>query len=540
MPVPKIKTNNPLFSAPSAPLRETSCLLALLLFTLSGCGDRGSKTPSDPFQGVSLRVRAVGDPALLEAVRVQSGEWAQDHGAKLDIRTTPVGPSEAAKSAEIVIFPGDRLGALIDAGALAVLPESAVRRTRFIAPSDSEDLDLGVRADPLDFADVVQPYREQVTKYGDERYALPLGGSALVLAYRRDAFDREDNQKAAGEAGLTLEPPKTWDDLDALARFFHGRDWDGDGAPESGIALPLGPGPDRLGDALYLARAVSLGQPLDQYDFLFDAETFAPRIDSPPFVEALEKLVALQESGPPGMAEFDLEKAREAFRSGETALLIDRAERASLWTDPKAPVPVEVAPLPGSPRVYDPINKVWREPSKTNRPSYLPVGGGWLVGISKSAKGTTFDASVSFLRSLAGPEAAQAIVSDPAFPMIPVRASHLLLGLPDPRSALGVNSKSWGNAVLDTLTAPRVVVGLRIPGALDYLDDLSRARLSALSGAPAQSSLQSAASAWTDRSASLGPARQLWHYRRGLNKLPTTANPPSKTEQATKRKPENP
>ncbi len=509
-----------------APWREVLLLLPLLL---AGCQNQSTEPAADPFQGLTLRVSAVGDPTILEAVRVQSGEWEQDHKATLDIQTASVEPSEAAQSAEILVFPGSQLGSLIDADALAVLPESIVRPTLSLTLPNEDDPDRGVRSDPLDFSDVVQPYREQVSKYGEDRYALPLGGTALVLAYRRDAFDREANKTAAEEAGVTLEPPQTWDQLDALARFFQNRDWDGDNEPEYGLALPLGTDPDRLGDALFLARAASLGQPLDQYDFLFDAETMTPRLDSPPFVEALEKLVALQQSGPPGMASFDAEKAREAFRAGRAALLIDRPERASQWTDPKAPVPVDVVPLPGSPRVYDPINKVWREPTETNQPSYLPVGGGWLVGISKSAQGTTFDASVSYLRSLAGPEVAQALVSDPAFPMLPVRASHLTLGLPDPRSALGVNSRAWGDAVLNTITAQRVIVGLRIPGALDYLEDLSRARLAAVAGEPASQSLQAAASAWSDRTAQLGPARQLWHYRRSLNKLSTTANPPPRT-----------
>ena len=58
---------------------------------------------------------------------------------------------------------------------------------------------------------------------------LPIGGSALVVAFHRAAFDSPANQEAAKAAGLTLEPPRTWEQFDALARFFHGRDWDGDG-----------------------------------------------------------------------------------------------------------------------------------------------------------------------------------------------------------------------------------------------------------------------------------------------------------------------
>ena len=159
-----------------------------------------------------------------------------------------------------------------------------------------------------------------MAKYGNDRMAFPYGGTALVLVYDRAAFDRAANRAAAEKESLALRPPRTWEQLDALARFFQGRDWDGDGTADHGIALALGPDPEFLGDAIFLARAASLGQHRDQYSFLFNADTMAPRIDSPPFVAALEALRALKASGPPGMAEFDAEAAREAFREGKVAL----------------------------------------------------------------------------------------------------------------------------------------------------------------------------------------------------------------------------
>ena len=132
-----------------------------------------------------------------------------------------------------------------------------------------------------------------------------MAASALVLVYRRDAFERETNRAAAVEKGLKLEPPKTWEQLDALARFFHGRDWNGDGNPDSGISLVLGADSEGLGDATFLARAASLGQHPDQYSFLFDSSKMEPRIETVPFVEALAGLIALKAAGPPGMERFD-------------------------------------------------------------------------------------------------------------------------------------------------------------------------------------------------------------------------------------------
>jgi multiple sugar transport system substrate-binding protein len=502
--------------------------VGLALASLAGCDAGAGRPEGPPYRGLRLEVAAVGDPAILEVVRVQGGEWARAQGVELDIRPEPVG-ADGAKSADVVVFPGRSTGDLVDAGALAVVPDSAVRPAGLsasgVVPKVAAPGAPGAEPppDPLDFDDVAQPYREQVSRYGEDRVGLPLGGSVLVLAYRRDAF-AEAHRDAAKAAGVALEPPRTWEQLDALARFFHGRDWDGDGEPEAGVALALGADPEGLGTATFLARAAALGQPKDRYDFLFDAETMAPRAASPPFVEALERLVALKDAAPEGAAGFDAAAARRAFREGEAALLIDRAERAGDWVNPKQPFGVAVAPLPGSPRVYEPSGGAWMPADPPNRSAYLPVGGGWLAGVSSGVEGKQREAAFEFLRTLAGSELAGAVASDPIFPMVPVRQSHWAF-LPY-AEARNVEATSWGVAVRQAVDAPRVTVGLRIPESDAYLADLDAARARALDGTPAAEALAEAAKAWDERTERLGRDRQLWHYRRSLNALATDDQPP--------------
>jgi multiple sugar transport system substrate-binding protein len=501
-----------------------------------GCGTRtGAPTaPIEPFRGLKLTVAAVGDTAILATVGAQRGEWSATQGAEVLIRPSPVDPG-SLQGADVVVFPGDRLGDLIDVGALAVLPEALVLPP---APKDVADepaesktahgdgrTDLGAGPDSLRFSEIVPAFRDQVCKYGSDRMAFPLGGTALVLAYDRGAFERESNRAAAEEEKLKLEPPRTWEQLDALARFFEGRDWDGDGTADHGIALPLGPEAGGLGDGILLARAASLGQHRDQYSFLFNAETMAPRIDSPPFVAAVENLVSLKASGPPGMAGFDAEAAREAFRGGKVAMLIDRAELAARWAHGKA---VGVAPLPGSERVYDPARKQWETARSSNDPSYLPSGGGWLIGINRAAVGPQREAAIDFARYLISPDTANRVRSDRAFPMLPVRPALLGQGPPDPRAASGVDARQWSDAVGRTLIAGRVIPGLRIPQADGYLSDLARGRAAAAAGEPAEAALRGVADAWTARTRALGEARQTWHYRRSLNSLATLPDPPAR------------
>jgi multiple sugar transport system substrate-binding protein len=483
-------------------------------------------------------VGAIGsvDQAILETVAAQRGEWAASQRAEVVVRGV-VDP-RSLEGVDVVAFAGDRLGDLVDAGALAVLPESLVlpppRKEAEEAdvsdeagPADSSTRDDS-GADTLSFADIVPALRDQVARYGSDRMAFPLGATALVLVYDRAAFEREANRVAAERESLGLEPPSTWEQLDALARFFQGRDWDGDGAPDHGIALALGADPQFLGEAIFLARAASLGQHPHQYSFLFDADTMTPRIDMPPFVAALEALTALKDSGPPGILTFDGEAARQAFRGGNVALLIDRAEMASRWSHGKAAI--GVAPLPGSPRVFDPAEKRWDEAKPVNAPSYLPFGGGWLVGVNRTSAGKKREAAIDFARYLVSPESANRVRADRNFPMLPVRSGLLGQGPPDPRAALGVEVRRWSDAVNQTLIARRVVPGLRIPQTQGYLGDLARQRSAALGDEhlPAETALQKVARAWARRTEDLGTARQAWHYSRSLNALATAAEPPER------------
>jgi multiple sugar transport system substrate-binding protein len=426
------------------------------------------------------------------------------------------------------VFPGERLGDLVDANALAVLPESVVQpaaRTESDEETGKESLASEPPVDALQFSDVIPAFKDQVCKYGSDRVALPIGGSALVLVYSRAAFERETNLDAAKEAGLTLAPPSTWEELDGLARFLNGRDWDGDGASDFGIALALGVDSEGVANVTFLARVAALGQHPHHYSLLFDSDSMAPRVSSPPFVEALERLQALSAYGPPGAARFDVDGARKAFREGNVAMLIDRAERAAEWG--KGPVKeLGVAALPGSGRVYVPDRRVWEESSRPNRPSYLPVGGGWLVGISKAATGRQRDAALDFVKYLIGPETSNRVRGERSFPMLPVRGSQVAQGVPDPRSAPGVEPKRWSDAVSKTLLAPRVVPGLRIPDAEGYLADLTKGRLAASNGEPAEKALQQVGEAWAERTKGLGKDRQLWHYRRTLNSVVTEPAPP--------------
>ena len=102
--------------------------LAALAAGTVGCGTRSTAptAPPQPFRGLTVTVGAVGygDRGILETVAAQRGEWAASQGAQVVIRG-PVDPG-SLQGIDVLVFAGDRLGDLVDAGALAVLPEALV------------------------------------------------------------------------------------------------------------------------------------------------------------------------------------------------------------------------------------------------------------------------------------------------------------------------------------------------------------------------------------------------------------------------------
>ena len=205
-------------------------LIAVLGATMTGCWQE-TKPPenaSPSFRGVTVKVGAIDEAGLLAGVTAHGGEWKASREGAIAIREQPVTLGTATE-VDVLLFPGDRLGDLIDADLLAAIPNEAVMPPAREAtvpgePSRSEETagETKPAEDPYDFMGVAAPYRDQVTRYGNERMALPYGGSALVLVYRRDAFEREANRTAAADKGIKLESPKTWDQLDALAQILPG------------------------------------------------------------------------------------------------------------------------------------------------------------------------------------------------------------------------------------------------------------------------------------------------------------------------------
>ena len=106
---------------------------------------------------------------------------------------------------DVLIFPGRYLGELVDQRTLAAWDIEQLRR-RPVAIDPATETSIGgdegspvqeQQEDALQFSDFIPEVRDRVIHYAEQVMALPLGSSALVLVYRRDAFESPENQEAA-------------------------------------------------------------------------------------------------------------------------------------------------------------------------------------------------------------------------------------------------------------------------------------------------------------------------------------------------------
>ncbi len=124
---------------------------------------------------------------------------------------------------------------------------------------------------------------QQGVAWGDDIWAVPFGSPGLTVFYRRDLLEAT-HQK----------PPTTWAEYQRLVQFFSDRKNLGDAAPPAdapwhGTLEPLAPG---WAGRLLLSRAAAYAKHRDNFSTLFNIDTMEPLIAGPPFVRALEELLA--------------------------------------------------------------------------------------------------------------------------------------------------------------------------------------------------------------------------------------------------------
>ena len=147
-------------------------------------------------------------------------------------------------------------------------------------------------------------------------YALPAMGDALGWVYRKDWFSKPELQEAfKAEHGRDLGVPSNWNELMDIAKFFQGREIDGE---------------TRYGAAIYTERGsegITMGVTSALYPWGFKYENspgsydMEGAVNSPEAAEGLEFYKAMYDCcTPPGHADAYMVANLDAYKSGQVAM----------------------------------------------------------------------------------------------------------------------------------------------------------------------------------------------------------------------------
>ena len=359
-------------------------------------------------------------------------------------------------------------------------------------------------------------------------YGVPNDADGQVLYYRRDVLGDPAWQARFKEAiGYDLPvPPRTWQQVLDIARFFDGVNWDpGDALPDRGMAMHLKPGEQAHFHFQSLAAAFTIGGADQEDTFWFDPADMRPQINGPGQVAALELLQALADTGPAEQLGWRLPDAWSYFLRGKAVFVFSWGDLGALCQDRAAGSRVKgkcgVAILPGSSRRWDRAKQGWEEASLP-MPVGNTTGGSWHGVISRLAKQP--DAAFAFLSLMAIPPVSLWNVQhgwtgvNPGFDyQFPPPAGTAPIAGYIKAGWDRVDAEEYLAAYHATFTAPAMLPYLRIRGTPEYWSTLDSGLAAAMGRRKsAQEALDDVARQWDTITDRLGRDRQLELYRRAI------------------------
>jgi multiple sugar transport system substrate-binding protein len=442
-----------------------------------------------PLNGVTLKLIVVDDSSIAAAVSSLRAEWKAVTGGNLEVIEQSSVDSLSAKSlaADAVIFPSSLLGTLVERGDLLPLSQSTLA------------------SEELAWSEVFELLQHDEARWGRKVYAIPLGSPVFTLMYRADLLSKLDRK-----------PPQTWDEYRSLVEAL------GEQLNDQKIAAtvePLAPG---WRGRLLLARAAGYAKHHDNYSTLFRIDTMEPLIAGPPYVRALEELVATAKQKAGASHALDPTAARREVLAGRAAMAITWASSADSGELTALPEGAEIAfaELPGSVDVFNITNRSWskRAPDETNRVPLLSIAGR-LAAVSQS---TLYpEAAQRLIVWLSGPRWSVRVAADsPATTLY----RHSQLSNATEWVDANLNAQAalqYGETVQRAFASDSSLSVPRIPASTEYLQALDEAVTAAIGGtATAEAALADAATKWKAIAERHGVEAQRHAYERSLGLEP--------------------
>jgi len=444
---------------------------------------------------------------MAAAIEPLRAEWKAQTGSTFELRQAEKLDPAAADPPDVdaIILPGHEIGRLAEKQWIVPLPKELIENPRTFQPSEKQDQETAGG-----WNEVFSLLRAREAAWGSQIVAVPFGSPILTCYYRTDLLDK-----------LGARPPQTWAEYRKLAGQLADRAKLGGlappaGAPWSGTLEPLGPGWAGL---VLIARAAPYVTHRSNYSALFKIDTMEPLIDGPPFVQALEELVAVASSGPPEQLALDPAAVRRAFWQGRCGLALSWPTAADRGPFPPGQnLAVGFAELPGSSRAYNVSAGNWEtRPSGEGATSPL-LGISGRMGVVTSASPLEWrEGAFRLLLWLSGDQWNRQVSA--ASPMTTM-FRHSDRNFPSAWVEKPVSSSAaaqYAEVTARTLSGGQALFAPRLPGRSEYLAALDEAVHQAVSKQkPPQEALRQAAERWREVTARLGKQAQQRAYLHSL------------------------
>lgn len=483
------------FAIPLAMLASRRHWMLSVLSAAAAAGGCGGSQSSPNKSGTNIDSAEPEKPLRVLVIdNTETGErieryWSSRSDAPFELKqaTAEATLGQPRLVADVVIFRTNLLGELAEAGKIAPLERSFVDGEAFRAH------------ELLEYA------RTTEVHWGKQTEVICLGSPPLVLYYRADLL-----------AAKKLSPPTSWEQYLQVAKALTDKP-EGAGEAWSPSIEPLA---GRWGGVTLLAWVASYARHRSEYAALFDQEAMTPLIEQPPYVRALEELVAVAKLRSPAHIDFTPADAKIALYAGDCALAWSWPTSAPRTSESKVEAAiaqhVSIAELPGSRAVYNFGAQRWEE-REAGESIHVPLLG--VAGLSAAITTTArkLRAAENFLAWLSASDEAVEIFSANSNSTC-FRTPHLAQvgrwcepGLPSTgaQAYVDVLEKTQRHAV--TMLVPH------IPGGEKYLQALGTAVRNAVSGTTTVAdSLKAGASKFEEITNSLGRDKQQAAYRRSL------------------------
>jgi multiple sugar transport system substrate-binding protein len=348
---------------------------------------------------------------------------------------------------------------------------------------------------------------KDVATWGDEMVQYPVDGDRHYMKYRADIFDNPDMQaKYKAETGNELRVPQTWEEYNAVAKFFSGWDWAGDGQQHFGSAEVTKR--DDLMFSAFISRVAAYAKnPNVKGGFFFDLETMEPQVNNPGWVKGLEMFIDAQKAFPPGGGNFGLGDEIFSFGGGQTLMSYSWDDAFIQAQEADSPIrnKVRAAHLPGAYEVWNRTTSSWDKFETPNAPPYITWG--WTSAVAKASKNQ--DMAFDYLCFFSNEANTTLDLQIGRFGVNPYRTTHF-----DPK--FWQDKLGWDQKVAETYVqtlssmddSTNRVFDLRVPGVNQFMSSLANGVAEAMAGQKsAQEALDGVAAQWKEIRDKIGADR---------------------------------